>query len=285
LPRWVRRPIGRVVNRADPPSTPLRGLMFPWMIEQRIAAYRIRFDAASVIVAPSRAMAELLARNGVPSEKVAIEPHGVGAVECKPVDALGRRPIRLGYVGRVTPNKGLHVICEAVGSLEHPADVELVVAGAPMSEADKEYFDHLVASADKVKITAAGYQSPSAMAGFLGGVHIVVVPSLVPEAFGFAVAEAFAAGRLVISSDAGALPELVRDGVDGFVFRRGDAAGLATKLRALVEDHELLLHMARAIRPPRSIADYVDAMERIYSKLRAAERAERTPESRCDSKA
>jgi len=271
MPAPLRRGLGRIVNRLDPPSTLLRGLMYPWAIEQRIAAYRARLEAADVIVAPSRFMVDLLARNGVPQEKVCLEPHGVAVSAPRPIDELEARPLRVGYAGRITPNKGLHVLVEAAARIGRPDEIEVLVAGEAASPEDQGYLEDVRGRAGGLRMRLLGRLAEEEMQRFYAGLHVAVVPSLVPEAFGLVVAEAFAGGRPVIVSDAGALPELVRDGVDGFVVPRGDAAQLAARLQALVDDPGLAGRLAGAIQPPRTIADYADAMERLYGELLARE--------------
>src|SRR6185436_4789239 len=59
----------------------------------------------------------------------------------------------------------------------------------------------------------------------------VVVPSQSYETFGLSALEAFAQSRAVLASRIGALPELVRDGENGFLVPPGDAAALAERLR------------------------------------------------------
>src|SRR5207244_3596642 len=62
----------------------------------------------------------------------------------------------------------------------------------------------------------------------------VWVPSLVREAFGMAAAEAMAAGRPVIASRIGGLPEVVKDGVTGRLIEPGDAHALAREAASLL---------------------------------------------------
>jgi len=269
MPAALRRGLGRIVNRLDPPSTLLRGLMYPWAIEQRIAAYRARLEATDIIVAPSRFMVDLLVRNGVPPEKVRLEPHGVAVSAPRPIDEFEARPFRVGYAGRITPNKGLHVLVEAAARVSRSHEIELLVAGEAASPGDQRYLEEVRSRAGGLRMRLIGRLAEDEMQRFYAGLHVVVVPSLVPEAFGLVVAEAFAAGRPVIVSDAGALPELVRDAVDGFVVPRGDAGQLAGRLQALLDDRGLVGRLAGAVRPPRTIADYADAMERLYGELLA----------------
>jgi glycosyltransferase involved in cell wall biosynthesis len=87
------------------------------------------------------------------------------------------------------------------------------------------------------------------------------------EAFGLVTVEAFSAGRPVIVANSGALPELVRNGVDGFIVERNNSKFLAEAMRKFIENPDLVAEMSRQIRPVKTIQEYVDEVEKIYDQL------------------
>ena len=91
------------------------------------------------------------------------------------------------------------------------------------------------------------------------------------ESFGVAVIEAQSCGKPVVVSDAGGLPEVVEDGVTGFVVERKNAEAAAEKLEKLVLDAALRERMGNAGRE-RVLKLYdwnenVAQMMKIYSKI------------------
>jgi glycosyltransferase involved in cell wall biosynthesis len=79
-------------------------------------------------------------------------------------------------------------------------------------------------------------------AALLASWHLLVMPSMF-EGFPIAVLEAMAAGRAVVASNVGGVPELVDDGVSGILIPAGDAAALAHAIRELALDRPRLLGM------------------------------------------
>jgi glycosyltransferase involved in cell wall biosynthesis len=75
---------------------------------------------------------------------------------------------------------------------------------------------------------------------------VVCQVSRVNESFGWAVAEAMAFSRPVIGTRAGALPEVISDGVSGFIVERRDAAAIADRILLLLRDAALRREMGRA---------------------------------------
>ena len=138
-------------------------------------------------------------------------------------------PRRLGYLGRHAVDKGLVVLADALAALDDATPVQLVLAGEPRftDEAGArrvaEAMERLGGGAERV-----GWVDPVAL---LRDVDGLVVPSVVPESFGLAAAEAMAAGVPCIVSDAGALPEVV--GPDHpWVVPAGDASALGSAVAA-----------------------------------------------------
>ena len=73
----------------------------------------------------------------------------------------------------------------------------------------------------------------------LKGVSIVVVPSLWQEGFGLSVIEGMAAGKVVIASKVGGIPEIISDSENGYLVSPGDSKALATKIADIIDDEDL----------------------------------------------
>lgn len=136
---------------------------------------------------------------------------------------------RLGFLGRHTVDKGLVVLAEALAGLPEGERPRLVLAGEPRftdaatARRVAEALDPLGDTVERV-----GWVTPAALFTAVDG---LVVPSVAPEAFGLAAAEAMAAGVPVVTTDAGALPELV--GPDHpWVAAAGDADALRAAVAA-----------------------------------------------------
>lgn len=171
------------------------------------------------------------------------------------------------FVGRLSPEKGVHVLVEAFGRVAQRHDASLCLVGpndlAPKQFVDPFRRDPAIAGIaryygrpqlylDELK-KAAGprvrFTGPlandrigerQAEAGLFGFV------SLWHEPFGIPIIEAMAAGLPVVATRAGAFPEIVEDGVTGLLVERGDVAGLATALDRLLGDPALRRKMGEA---------------------------------------
>jgi glycosyltransferase involved in cell wall biosynthesis len=130
-------------------------------------------------------------------------------------------PLRFGYLGVLSPNKGLELLARAWRQ-SPPADAKLLIGGS----GDPGYQMQL----QREFAGTAEWRGWVESRRFLDEIDFLVVPSVWNEPFGRIVVEAFAAGVPVIASATGGIPELIRVGANGFLFPRQDAAGLAAAI-------------------------------------------------------
>lgn len=148
--------------------------------------------------------------------------------------------IRIGFIGRLDPTKGVDRLLEAFASLALP-NAELWIAGS--GKADHEAALRALSTDHRVRFL--GQVAP---ADFYPHVDIVVVPSLWQEPLGMVVVEAFAFGKPVIGSRRGGIPEMIRDGENGLLFEPDRPNELLAALQRLAGDRDLRSRMGDAAR-------------------------------------
>lgn len=161
--------------------------------------------------------------------------------------------VAIGLPGRLSQGKGQRVWLEAMARLgeTHP-DIAwhgVLIGGLTAAEGSNENY---VAEL-RQRIVALGLESRITLAGFrrdlprlFEALDIVCVPSR-NEAFGLTVIEAMAAGKAVVGSDSGAIPELL-DGETGRLAAPGDPQAWAASMAELAVDATLRLRLGEAAR-------------------------------------
>jgi glycosyltransferase involved in cell wall biosynthesis len=136
--------------------------------------------------------------------------HGLPIHSVKPVFAPGKY---LAFLGRLTPDKGPE---EAI-QIAKAASMPLHIA-AKIPRAEKGYFAEKIApSVDDVNVRLVGEVNEKTKEEFLRGAAALLFPIDWPEPFGLVMIEAMACGTPVIAYPRGAVPEVVEDGVTGFI--------------------------------------------------------------------
>lgn len=129
-------------------------------------------------------------------------------------------------VGRLVPEKGFDILIDAVARFEESDRPELVIVGTGperFSLAER-------ATKAEVKLHLPGAVPPAELSDWYQRAQIVAVPSL-REGFGLVAAEASAAGRAVVASAVGGMPEVVSHGHSGLLTQPGNVEELASALR------------------------------------------------------
>lgn len=145
--------------------------------------------------------------------------------------------VRIGFLGRMAPVKGLPELARAAAQLRREEDprlnnLRLVVAGdfGHISAPDQHEVEQALAELPEQTLDRCGHIRPAEL---FAQIDLLVVPSRMPEIFGLTAAEAMSAGVPLVVSDDGALPEIVGSDYP-WIARKGDAEDLARVLRRAV---------------------------------------------------
>jgi len=223
----------------------------------RRAVLRRVASTADALVAGSRyaaaAAAELC---GVGEDAVEVVPNAVDVsrVEAAPVHARLREELGVGAqehlvatLGTLKEPKNHRLLIEAVAMANrHPgteAGVSAVIVGTGREDFVRELVARSVSLGVRDKVHFLGYRDDAY--SVLKACDLMVLPSLW-EGLPVAALEGMAAGLPVLLSDIPPHRELVRDGVDGWLFRSGDAHSLAESMSRILADREARLAVARA---------------------------------------
>jgi glycosyltransferase involved in cell wall biosynthesis len=166
---------------------------------------------------------------------------------------------------RLTVEKGIRVVLDAMSRLPRDVDVRLAIAGRGPLEALAQQ-----ASAADPRVTFRGFVAGEAKQALLADADHLLIPSLWYENAPVAVIEAAAYGLGLIGSRIGGIPELVREGETGHLFAPGDAAALAEIMQRLARGELTLENFdaaSRAVAERHTVARMVDAYLDHYAVL------------------
>lgn len=168
------------------------------------------------------------------------------------------------YIGSLGQKKGVDVLLRAAADL---GGLALKIAGEGEERRGLQELCRKNALAD---VEFLGYLERDRLIDCIRQSLFVVVPSSWPEVAGLVIYEAFACGKAVVASDAGGIPEVVQDNINGLLFHRQDAADLAAKMRILLDDPAKAEKLGRAgLEGLKSINDqkkHIGSLLKIYSE-------------------
>lgn len=241
---------------------PVAPLLAPLMA-RRNQLLRRALQQMSFIIAPSRLLGKLAPTWGAPVERLRFAPHGLDMSGVRPRTQRQDTLRRFAYIGGLAPQKGVHVLIQAFNDLEREATLEIYGDESQFPD----YMRELKQAARSSRIRFGGRLDRAEVWRVLAEVDALAVPSLWYENAPVVIQEAFAAGVPVIASRLGALPEWVRDGVDGLCVPPGDIWAWQAALRRLVDEPGLVDRLRANIRRPVTLEEHLDQLERLYAEV------------------
>ena len=203
-----------------------------------VLAFQIRraLGRAQRVVAVSEALAGEVARLGIARDRIVVQHNGVDGVRFTPSDrrearvVLGLAPDRhlIGYVGRLSQEKGGDVLIEAFADLvrRDPRPIDLAIIGSgPLESSLRERTAQLALPG---RVRYVGHKGHDELPLWLGAFDVLCLPSR-REGCPNVVLEALASGRPVVASRVGGVPELLRKD-NGLLVAPDDAGALALAL-------------------------------------------------------
>lgn len=261
------------------PDNLLHHVPVPERLRARVAAYGWR-DAARVfaradhVTTPTEIAAMLFADKGFTGHVEAVScgidlhrftPGRVSRTTARQRLGLPDRPT-VAFVGRLDAEKHLHEAVEAVAALRRSnVDVQLVLAGTGPLRGE------LAAQAAELgaDVHFPGFVPDADLPLVYTAADVFVMPG-VAELQSIATLEAMASGLPVVAADAVALPHLVRDGDNGYLYRPGDVTELTGHLRSLLADdlaRRRMGHHSRSIATAHDHQRSLARFEEIYASL------------------
>lgn len=237
------------------------------LFELRHAAFHAMMREADHVVALCQWVKDLLLRNGVPAEKVTVSRQGVGQAIPARSNYASSATLRLAFLGRLDPSKGVHLLIRALrGNPQLP--VRLDIFGVAQGEADRSYAKRLakLASGDR-RIAFLAPIPNGQVVERLQEYDLLAVPSQWLETGPIVVLEAFAAGIPVVGSNLGGIAELVEHGVNGWLVDVASPDGWAEALRRLSQDVGLIATLRSGIRPPRTVKEAAAELTAVYRRV------------------
>jgi glycosyltransferase involved in cell wall biosynthesis len=248
----------------------LEGLPTPYKKEAK-ALIAEHAPSVSRFVATSDYYADFMATYlDLPRLKIATVPIGIRFDGLEPPASRdASRPFTIGYLARIAPEKGLHLLASAYIRLRRelglpPSRLE---AAGYLAPEHRTYLDGVTKA-----LAAVGLESEFRCHGtvdrarkleFLRGLDVLSVPSPYAEPKGFYLLEALATGVPVVQPKHGAFPELLETTRGGLLFKPGDARDLAERLLELHGDPARRAELGRR---------GAEAVRRHHSAARMAER-------------
>jgi glycosyltransferase involved in cell wall biosynthesis len=194
--------------------------------------------ATKWIVASSHTRSTLV-ENGIDSSKVHVVPYGVSAADYpeRPTSTSPVSNLRVMFLGSLVQRKGLSYLLDAVRRLS-TSRITMCLRG-------RGFVDETLLAQYKDLDLDIAHNAPNAqIVAELQKSDLLVLPSL-EEGFGHALLEAMSCGVPVLATDRTGAPDVIDDGVHGFIVPARDAESIAGRIAWALDSRSALAEMGR----------------------------------------
>lgn len=236
--------LAHVLGRSPIPYAPFRNLHNSWplttpgLIKASLESLDEFLHGAAAIVCPARWVIDMLSRMGIAADKLHIMrqslPGGTRQRQLRMPQFAENSTMKVGFCGRVTPEKGIMTLLDAVtaGNKKLPQRYELTIAG-PMS-GDTGWSAMLTKKMQNCGAKYAGVLRGDDLNRWFNGIDVLAVPSEWMETGPLVLLEAWDRGIPVIGSRLGGIVEfMVQQKMDDWLYEAGNSTQLLQALERL----------------------------------------------------
>lgn len=226
------------------------------------AEWQIICDTCTQMIAPSKAIAEAMKRNGMPEEKIVIVPHGIPKPDTRPSFPDTNNGIHFFYVGRICHVKGIHVMLQAFDEIID-SRIHLHLIGGAANKSERRYRDALTKKySHNPHIIWHGKIKSSELPAFIAPFHVLIHPAIYLEVFGLDMAEALAFGKYVLATQCGGEEMQIIEGKNGWLASPNSSENLRIQMNHIIENFPTQSPDDNVI----SIRSHVNTLINLYEK-------------------
>ncbi|MHA2403329.1 MAG: glycosyltransferase family 4 protein [Candidatus Kariarchaeaceae archaeon] len=227
-----------------------------------------------VVVAPSQYLRDTIEASGITRQiRVIHSGHDLSWIATNKKSS-SNSGIRFGYIGQITPIKGVHILLSAFSAKLFDGQATVSIYGNYNNES--AYTDQLMETSKgrENSILFHGEFPHDQLGNVLSEIDVLIVPSVWQENNPRVIQEAFASKTPVVASSVGGITEFVKHEVNGLLFERGNEDDLSRQMYRFINEPDLIQRLRTGISPVKKIENEVEELLEIYEELTNAELSE-----------
>ncbi len=273
---WLYCPRGQLINRRDESLCDdidfeiCLECLDEYLVNENNAKDKIkqRFDHiqknvvnyVDMFISPSKFLLNKMVELGIPKEKMVYLDYGFNHEYFSDYKKKPSEKIRFGYIGRIIPTKGVHLIIDAFNRITDE-NTELFIYGSSSN------VHYLKSRSTNQNIHFKGYYNNWEIAKVLAEIDILIVPSIWFENSPLVIHEASLARIPVIVTDLGGMAEYVKNNVNGLLFERNNVDDLLDKIMMFIRNPNLIDELGNNPIYVQSAEEHAKSVEEIYFKI------------------
>lgn len=219
------------------------------------------YAKVDLFIAPSRFMRDICVNFGVPENKIKVLHNPIDIEKSEENQNIEDYLL---YFGRISSEKGIDVLIKAMQILRKDIKLKIVGDGPDL----EKYKTQVKKLNSENKIIFLGPKYERELEELIEKAKAIIIPSIWPENMPYSLLESMAKGKTIIASRIGGLPELIKDNINGFLFKAGNVHDLKAKIDELnIKDLYPIGRKAKESLTGLSYASHTDSIVNLYKKF------------------
>jgi glycosyltransferase involved in cell wall biosynthesis len=194
-------------------------------------------DVIRYFIVPSEELKRLAITSGISESRIVVIRNFVDESYFKAIPEANNNNYFI-YAGRLSPEKGVDLLIKAMRYVSPEIHLKIIGTGNELEKLKSMTRDYNLSN-----ITFTGFMPPESLQEEYKNCLACILPTVGFENAPLNVLEAFSYGKPVIGSKLGGIPELIEEGVTGYLFEPGNALELSEKITTTYASPETALHM------------------------------------------
>lgn len=224
----------------------------------------INYFSKCIIVNSLDNKLDLINKVKIESENIYVVHNGIAVDNFHKIKVFHSNPFIVGFAGRISAEKGLHVLINAISKVQKINIKCRIVGNGPLIN-DLKIMANDLGLAGSIEFL--GYKSN--VLTYINEFDVLVLPSY-SEVFPLIILEGFAMSKVVIASDIGGIAEIINDGHNGLLFEVGNSKKLAEKIEYVFNNWSEMMIMRETARNDfknkYTLSSMIENMINIYHK-------------------
>lgn len=186
-------------------------------------------------------------------------------IKQKAINKLDKN-ITIGFIGRLVPEKGLHILLDSLLLINNKESIKLRVAGHINNGYSQELFSKYKCFVGRYEVDWLGWINNQELSYFFNSIDVLVVPSIWYDNTPSVLIEAIAHGCPVICSDVPSMTHIIKNDVNGLVFKINNSQDLALQIEKFSQSQSVIDKLSNKIETKHNLWNYGEFLSKIYQQ-------------------
>lgn len=205
-------------------------------------------NKVDLLISPSNYLIKKFINCGIQPNKTTVVNNGIDVSRFRNIKKTKSKKLRFGFIGQIVYHKGIENLLRSIFLLN--SDERNKISAILVGTGEEMFVQYCKSLRKELRlenfVTFLGKVENTKINKIFNNIDVLIVPSIWPENSPVTIMEALASGTPVLASDIGGIPELIQDGVNGYLHKYDEPSSLTRNIQKIIKQPEIIERMRPA---------------------------------------